>query len=91
MRPDPERVEHYRGPIAQQPAGLLRLGWSTSWIASRLQRIAQTHAAGCAGCVTCFELRDSLAFILAFELEELPDHVLRNVHGVGTHNEGRPS
>jgi hypothetical protein len=49
-------------------------------MSNMVHRIAQTHGAECAGCQTCRELGEALAFTLAFQLTELPSDALLQIH-----------
>jgi hypothetical protein len=81
IRPDPERLEHWRARLTERAkAGSSCCSYAHGWMASMVRRIAQIHGAACAGCQTCSELSEALAFTLAFQLTELPSDALLQIH-----------
>ncbi|OKI47220.1 hypothetical protein [Micromonospora sp. CB01531] len=82
MQPDPELVEQYRQRIAEQPK-VARSAYAMGYLAATIRELAQAHERNCASCSTCVHLREMLAFIFAFELNEAPPDFLRKIHGIG--------
>jgi hypothetical protein len=81
MRPDPEIVEHYRQLLAARPKATLDVYVFAATVMA-IRGIAENHEASCAGCETCDRLRRLLALVLAYELNEAPPDVLRQIHGI---------
>ncbi|PZG03878.1 hypothetical protein C1I95_33595 [Micromonospora craterilacus] len=79
MRPDPELVEHYRQVLDDQPEAI-RGGYVLGHLAASVREAADDHQRGCNGCTTCNHLRQMLALILAYELNEAPPDALRRIH-----------
>ena len=81
IQPDPERVEHWRSRLTERTeAGSSCGSYAHGWMSSMVRRVAQIHGAECAGCRTCSELSEVLAFALAFQLTELPSDALLQIH-----------
>ncbi|MEU4777484.1 hypothetical protein [Micromonospora sp. NPDC023633] len=81
MQPDPEVVEHYRQALAAQTKET-RAGYALGYTASLVREAAADHLDSCDGCSTCQRLERTLAFVVAYELEFAPSHVLRMLHGM---------
>jgi hypothetical protein len=81
IRPDPQRVQYWRARLSERTnADSSCCSYAHGWMSNMVHRIAQTHGAECAGCQTCRELGEALAFTLAFQLTELPSDALLQIY-----------
>ncbi len=86
IRPGPEVVEHYRQLLDDRPEDI-RGGFVLGYLAASVREAADDHEQRCDECTTCDYLRQMLALILAYELNEAPPDALRRIHRMDANSE----